>query len=67
MREGGGVDQTESQEPADREKEEGSASDGRTEDDEESEDSVYWATSKGMDALKPDKIEVHLTALAVPG
>ena len=59
--------QTESQEPADREKEEGSASDGRAEDDEETEDNVYWATSKGMDALKPDKIVVHLTALAVPG
>ena len=59
--------QTESQEPADREKEEGSASDGQAEDDEETEDNVYWATSKAMDALKPDKIVVHLTALAGPG
>ena len=59
--------QTGSQEPADREKEEGSASDGQAQDDEETEDNVYWATSKAMDALKPDKIVVHLTALAGPG
>ena len=61
------VTQTKSQEPADREKEEGSASDGQAEDDEETEDNVHWATSKAMDALKPDKIVVHLTALAGPG
>ena len=46
---------TESQEPADREKEKGSASDGQAEDDEETEDNVYWATSRAMVALKPDK------------
>ena len=43
--------QTESQEPADREKEEGSASDGQAEDDEETEDNVYWATSKAWPVL----------------
>ena len=59
--------QTESQEPAGRGKEEGSASDGQAEDDEETEDDVYWATTKATAALKLDKIVVHLTALAVPG
>ena len=59
--------QTESQEPAGRGKEEGSASDGQVEDDEETEDNEYWAMTKAIDALRPEKIVVHLTALAVPG
>ena len=59
--------QTESQEPAGRGKEEGSASDGQVEDDEETEDNEYRAMTKAMDALKPEKIVVHLTALAVSG
>ena len=61
------VTHTESQKPADREKEEGSASDGQAEDDEETEDNVYWATSRAMVALKPDKTAAHLTAFAGPG
>ena len=44
----------------------GSASDEQADDDEEKDD-VYWATTKAMAALKPDKFEVHLTALTVPG
>ena len=59
--------QTVSQEPSGRGKEERAASDGQAEDNEETEDNECWATTKAMDALKPDKIVVHLTALAVPG